>query len=323
MPAVQLLLDQGARFAGKTQTDELAFSLMGINAHFPRPVNSARARPRHRRLVLGFGGGGRRRARRHRRRLGHRRLDPRAGKLLRADRAAHDAWPRSRSKARCRLRPRSIRSAGSPTTSRPTRRSAASCSSPIAIAASSRAPVTLARLDALVIGREEADAYDRSREIVIQATREETVRITVPVDHGRTLLVPAQAAGLRGLADPWRVDQGQAAPVRPRHQGALRVRRDRRPRHRPCRGGAPHRASAPNCWTCSARTAFWCCRPCRCRAAEERAAPGDAGLSRAGAAGCYACPACPAFRRSRCRSARCTARRSASRCSGRRTATSR
>ena len=41
MPAVQLLLDQGARFAGKTQTDELAFSLMGINAHFPAPVNSA------------------------------------------------------------------------------------------------------------------------------------------------------------------------------------------------------------------------------------------------------------------------------------------
>ena len=41
MPAVQLLLDQGARFAGKTQMDELAFSLMGINAHFPAPVNSA------------------------------------------------------------------------------------------------------------------------------------------------------------------------------------------------------------------------------------------------------------------------------------------
>jgi amidase len=41
MPAVQALLDKGARFAGKTQTDELAFSLMGINAHFPAPVNSA------------------------------------------------------------------------------------------------------------------------------------------------------------------------------------------------------------------------------------------------------------------------------------------
>jgi amidase len=41
MPAVQALLDAGARFAGKTQTDELAFSLMGQNAHFPFPINPA------------------------------------------------------------------------------------------------------------------------------------------------------------------------------------------------------------------------------------------------------------------------------------------
>jgi amidase len=40
-PAVQALLDSGARFTGKTQTDELAFSLMGLNAHFPSPVNPA------------------------------------------------------------------------------------------------------------------------------------------------------------------------------------------------------------------------------------------------------------------------------------------
>lgn len=40
-PAVQVLLDAGARFVGKTQTDELAFSLMGQNAHFPHPVNPA------------------------------------------------------------------------------------------------------------------------------------------------------------------------------------------------------------------------------------------------------------------------------------------
>lgn len=37
--AVQELLDAGAKFIGKTQTDELAFSLMGQNAHFPYPVN--------------------------------------------------------------------------------------------------------------------------------------------------------------------------------------------------------------------------------------------------------------------------------------------
>jgi amidase len=38
---VQKLLDSGARFAGKTQCDELTFSLMGKNAHYPRPINSA------------------------------------------------------------------------------------------------------------------------------------------------------------------------------------------------------------------------------------------------------------------------------------------
>ncbi len=37
--AVQKLLDAGARFIGKTQTEELAFSLIGQNVHFPHPVN--------------------------------------------------------------------------------------------------------------------------------------------------------------------------------------------------------------------------------------------------------------------------------------------
>ena len=40
-PAVQTLLGAGARFVGRTQTDELAFSLMGQNAHYPQPVNPA------------------------------------------------------------------------------------------------------------------------------------------------------------------------------------------------------------------------------------------------------------------------------------------
>ncbi|MBZ9655856.1 amidase [Phyllobacterium lublinensis] len=38
-PAVQALFDAGARFVGKTQTDELAFSMMGQNVHYPHPVN--------------------------------------------------------------------------------------------------------------------------------------------------------------------------------------------------------------------------------------------------------------------------------------------
>ena len=39
--AVQRLLDAGAAFAGKTVTDELAFSMNGNNAHFGAPLNGA------------------------------------------------------------------------------------------------------------------------------------------------------------------------------------------------------------------------------------------------------------------------------------------
>ncbi|AOF92515.1 amidase family protein [Sinorhizobium sp. RAC02] len=41
-PLVQTLLDDGARFVGKTNTDELAYSLIGDNVHFGMPIN-----PRH------------------------------------------------------------------------------------------------------------------------------------------------------------------------------------------------------------------------------------------------------------------------------------
>ena len=40
-PTVQRLLDAGAAFAGKTVTDELAFSMNGQNAHFGAPLNGA------------------------------------------------------------------------------------------------------------------------------------------------------------------------------------------------------------------------------------------------------------------------------------------
>jgi amidase len=38
-PIVQKMLDAGARFVGKTQTDELTFSMNGQNRHYPEPVN--------------------------------------------------------------------------------------------------------------------------------------------------------------------------------------------------------------------------------------------------------------------------------------------
>lgn len=38
-PAVQALLDAGATLVGKTHTDELAYSLLGMNGHYGTPVN--------------------------------------------------------------------------------------------------------------------------------------------------------------------------------------------------------------------------------------------------------------------------------------------
>ncbi|MFM1814811.1 MAG: hypothetical protein RLZ98_1506 [Pseudomonadota bacterium] len=40
-PLVDMLLEAGARCVGKTHTDELAYSLMGANAHYGTPTNSA------------------------------------------------------------------------------------------------------------------------------------------------------------------------------------------------------------------------------------------------------------------------------------------
>ncbi len=40
-PLVQLLLDAGAQLAGKTITDELAFSMTGHNVHYGQPINGA------------------------------------------------------------------------------------------------------------------------------------------------------------------------------------------------------------------------------------------------------------------------------------------
>ncbi len=44
-PAVQRLLQAGAAFVGKAKTDELAYSLLGINRHFGTPHQSALAAP--------------------------------------------------------------------------------------------------------------------------------------------------------------------------------------------------------------------------------------------------------------------------------------
>ncbi len=54
------LLDAGAALAGKTHTEEMAFSLTGENAHYGTPTNVAAPRPCARRIIqrISSGGGG-------------------------------------------------------------------------------------------------------------------------------------------------------------------------------------------------------------------------------------------------------------------------
>ena len=82
-PVVRALLSAGATLRGKTITDELAFSLEGVNAHYGTPINPGVPRSHSGRLVERIG---RRRCRRttrcrawHR----HRRLGARAGQFHR------------------------------------------------------------------------------------------------------------------------------------------------------------------------------------------------------------------------------------------------
>ncbi len=74
----------------------------GPERALPTADQSGGAGPGDRRIVERIGGGGGGRAVRFRHRLRHRRLDPRAGKFLRAVRAQADAW---RHRARSCLRP--------------------------------------------------------------------------------------------------------------------------------------------------------------------------------------------------------------------------
>ena len=173
MPAVQLLLDQGARFAGKTQMDELAFSLMGINAHFPAPVNSAAPD----RVTGGSSSGS---AAAVAGKLVHIAVGSDTGGSIRAPasfcgliglRTTHGRIPLEGAMP---LAP-SLDTFGWFADDIETYEAVGRI---LLVADLHRGilsrPVPMARLDALVIGHEEAAAYDRSREIVIQATREET-----------------------------------------------------------------------------------------------------------------------------------------------------
>ena len=295
-----------------------------MNAHFPAPVNSAAPD----RVTGGSSSGSAAAVAgklvRHRRRLRHRRLDPRAGKLLRADRPAHHAWPhlaRRRDAARAvarhvrlvRRRHRDLRG-GRPHPAR----------SPIAHRGILTRPVTHGPArragDRPRGGRRLRPVAAKSS---IQATREETFEspFQSTMDELYWCLRRLQAYEAWQIHGAWiKAKPRRLGPgIKERFEFGATVDRNtahaeevRRIAFRAELAGDARQGRLSGAADGAGR-----------RAAEERAAPGDAGLSRAGAAGCCACPACPAFRRSRCRSARCTARRSASRCSGRPTATSR
>jgi len=98
-PAVRRLLDAGATLVGKSCTEELAFSLDGINIHYGTPLNPRFPDRLPRRLVQWIGLRRRRGTRRLRPRHRHERLHPRPRELLRRVRLS--PHPRRRAHRRC------------------------------------------------------------------------------------------------------------------------------------------------------------------------------------------------------------------------------
>ena len=83
----------GAVLLGKLATHEFAHRRAELRSAVPAGAQSLEPRPFHRRVVVRLGRGRRRRPGAHRHGLGHWRLDPRAGLLLRHRRAQADLWP--------------------------------------------------------------------------------------------------------------------------------------------------------------------------------------------------------------------------------------
>lgn len=103
-PIVKAFLEAGARFVGKTHTDELAFSAQRQERPFRRADHPAAPGPHHRRLLLRLDGGGGGAARRYRSRLRYRRLGPRRRAMadcsasaspMAGSRSGPGRWPRA------------------------------------------------------------------------------------------------------------------------------------------------------------------------------------------------------------------------------------
>ncbi len=229
-PRVAKLLAAGARFAGKTHTAELAFSLDGRNEHYGTPENPAAPGRVPGGLVVWFGIGGRRRRRRFRARQRHRRFGARPGIVLRPDRIAPDAWPHRHWRAPCRSRRPSTPSAGS--------RGPATCTSVSAPFCS--ATMRRARRSARVVAGDDAFAQLESEaEWEALAPGIERVAETLTncgsltIRPGRTGGMGARLPhdpGLSGVAGSRRLDRAAEAQAEPRRRRPL------------CAGERRHRA---------------------------------------------------------------------------------
>ena len=103
---------QGAVMLGKLGTHEFAIGGPSLRPAVPAGAQPVESGSLHRRLVVRIGRGGRRRHRAHGDGLRHRRLDPRARRLLRHGRAEADLRPRlAPRRVSALLHARSLRSA--------------------------------------------------------------------------------------------------------------------------------------------------------------------------------------------------------------------
>ena len=251
-PAVQALLDAGARLVGKTVTEELAFSVVGSNPYYGTPTNVAApgrvggGSSSGSAAAVGGGLVGSRAGQRHRR------LGARAGELLRDLRHAADPWPdqpRRRHAAGAELRHGRLVRARPGAVPRPP---GGSCS------ATRRRAGGAGRVLLATRCLRPSRARDRGG----AAARDPTPRGLA--GRGRAGhrerrrpggLVPrvSHAAGRGSLGCARRLDRERAAAPRPAAPGAPAVRQDDRRRTRSARPGNGAGRSA-TVWTgCSGR----------------------------------------------------------------------
>ena len=259
-PAVQALLDSGARFVGKTQTDELAFSLMGLNAHFPSPVNPAAPD----RITGGSSSGS---ASAVAGGLADIATGSDTGGSIRAPASFCGLIGLRATHGRISL-DGTMPLAPSFDTFGWFAKDMATYDKVGAVLLGDdpqprelQRPLALDALDGLVLGQQEADEYARHGPACFFGDGHAAHDRTAVAFHRRSLLVLPQAAGIRGLAKPWRLDFAERPDAwGPSSRNASSMARPSTPRRRNMKrnGATPSAANLPSVL---AKTACLCCRP--------------------------------------------------------------